>query len=89
MSVTSVRFSSEVEAPLEELAKKSDRSKNYLINQAVKEFIQRKEMADQQWQDTLVALTSVQNGDLIDESEINTWLQSWGSKNEKKPPKVS
>ncbi len=88
MSVTSVRFSSELETPLEELAKKSNRSKNFLINQAVKEFIQRKEMAEQQWQDTLVALNSVQNDDLIDESKVNNWLQSWGSNNEKIAPKT-
>ena len=39
MSVTSIRLSNEVEAPLENLSAKLDRSKNYLINQAVKEFL--------------------------------------------------
>ncbi|MCZ6828259.1 MAG: ribbon-helix-helix domain-containing protein, partial [Gammaproteobacteria bacterium] len=39
MGVTSIRLSSEIEAPLEELAEKLDRSKNYLINQAIREFV--------------------------------------------------
>ena len=37
MGVTSIRLSEDVEVPLEQLAKKLDRSKNYLVNQAVKE----------------------------------------------------
>lgn len=88
MSVTSVRFNSDLETPLEELSKKLDRSKNYLINQAVEEFIQRKNMADQQWQDTLEALDSVKNGELVDETEVNQWLQSWGKADEQKAPKT-
>ena len=33
MTVTSIRLQAELEEPLEVLAKKLDRSKNYLINQ--------------------------------------------------------
>ncbi len=39
MGVTSVRLQPEIERPLEALSKKLDRSKNYLINQALKEFL--------------------------------------------------
>ena len=39
MAITSVRLSDEIDQPLDSLAKKLDRSKNYLINQAVKEFL--------------------------------------------------
>lgn len=60
MSVTSVRFNSDLETPLEELAKKLDRSKNYLINQAVKEFIQRKGVVDWQRQELPLALKGSQ-----------------------------
>lgn len=35
MGVTSVRLQPEIENPLENLSKKLDRSKNYLINQAI------------------------------------------------------
>ena len=36
MGVTSIRLQAEIENPLEVLAKKLDRSKNYIINQAIK-----------------------------------------------------
>lgn len=88
MSVTSVRLNNEVEAPLENLSRKLDRSKNYLINQAIKEFIARQAMEESRWSDTLQALDSVKAGKSIDEDEVESWLQSWGSANEKTPPKA-
>ena len=57
MGVTSIRLTNEVEAPLEKLALKLDRSKNYLVNQAIREFIRRQAMEEARWADTLVALS--------------------------------
>lgn len=88
MSVTSVRLTAEVEAPLERLAHKLDRSKNYLINQAIKEFVVRQAMEDARWADTLEALDSVKDGRIVDEKEVTEWLQSWGDKRPKSPPGV-
>ncbi len=86
MSVTSIRLPEDVAAPLETLAKRLDRSKNYLINQAIKEFLARQFMEDSRWEDTLKALSSVKEGRLVDEGEVTQWLQSWGSDNELTPP---
>lgn len=87
MGVTSIRLNKEVEAPLENLSLKLDRSKNYLINQAVKEFVARQAMEESRWSDTLQALDSVKSDKSIDASEVESWLQSWGSNDEKAPPK--
>jgi predicted transcriptional regulator len=86
MSVTSLRISKEVEVPLENLAQRLDRSKNYLINQAIKEFIARQMMEDSRWEDTLAALSSVKAGKLVDETNVTEWLQSWGTDKELSPP---
>ncbi|MFT5351081.1 MAG: putative transcriptional regulator [Gammaproteobacteria bacterium] len=88
MGVTSIRLNTEVEAPLEELAQKLDRSKNYIINQAIKEFVTRQSMEDARWRDTLMALASVKSGKVVDEKEVTAWLASWGHKDEKTPPGV-
>ncbi len=88
MSVTSIRLQPEIEKPLEKLATKLDRSKNYIINQAIKEYLERKALDDKRWSDTLEALGSVKSGNTIDEREINTWLDSWGSDAELNPPKI-
>ena len=86
MAVTSIRINSEVEVPLEQLARKLDRSKNYLVNQAIKEFLHRRAMEEARWADTLEALDSVKSGRLVEEKEVSAWLQSWGSKKPKSPP---
>lgn len=88
MGVTSIRLQPEIESPLENLAAKLDRSKNYLINQAIKEFIERKSIEEQRWAETLVAIDSVKSGELVEEDEVNEWLESWGTANELKPPKT-
>ena len=86
MSVTSVRIKSEIEKPLELLATKLDRSKNYLINLALKEFLQRQAAEDIQWLETLDALESVKAGKGVSETQVHSWLESWGTKEEKSAP---
>lgn len=88
MGVTSVRLQPEIENPLEALSKKLDRSKNYLINQAIKEFLERKILDEQRWLETIEAIDSVKSGKLIDEQSVNDWFDSWGSENELEPPKI-
>jgi predicted transcriptional regulator len=88
MGVTSVRLQPEIESPLDALSKKLDRSKSYLINQAIKEFLARKPLEEQRWVETLEAIDSVKTGKLIEEKEVNDWLKSWGTDNELKPPNV-
>jgi len=88
MSVTSIRLQPEIENPLEKLANKLDRSKNYLINQAIKEFLSRKSLEEIKWNETLEALDSVKSNRVVEEQGINEWLDSWGKDNEIKPPKI-
>ena len=86
MGVTSIRLQPDIETPLEELAAKLDRSKNYIINQAIKEFIERQSVEDSRWSETLEALSSIKNGSSIPEADVNAWLESWGSDEELSPP---
>ena len=86
MGVTSIRLNAEVETPLENLSERLDRSKNYLINQAIKEFVARQAMEDSRWEDTLKALSSIKEGKVIDESEVVSWIKSWGSDKELSAP---
>ncbi len=86
MSVTSVRIQEDLKEPLEELAGKLQRSRNWLINEAVKEYISRQESESTKWKETLEAIASVKNGDIVDGEEVHVWMESWGKENEQKPP---
>ena len=86
MSITSVRLNDDVDKPLESLSKELDRSKNYIINQAIREFLARQSLEHSRWQDTLEALESLKAGKSIDEEDVNAWLNSWGTTDRKAPP---
>ena len=86
MGVNSIRLNADIEAPLEKLARKMDRSKNYLINQAIREYVARQAMEEARWQDTEMALHSLQAGNLVSGDEVNNWLESWGQESEQTAP---
>jgi len=88
MSITSIRLSDDLDQPLDALSKKMDRSKNYLINHAIKEFLAKQAMEDSRWLETLEALDSIKDGKYFDEADVNAWLDSWGTENQKSKPKL-
>jgi len=86
MSVTSIRLQPEVEKTLDETATKLQRSKNWIINQAIKEYLEKENLDDIRWQDTLKALDSLNNGDIIEGASVHSWLKSWGTDSELPKP---
>jgi predicted transcriptional regulator len=88
MSVTTVRLKPEIEKDLEILARDSQRTKSWLINQALKEFIQHRKQEQVRWQETLEALDSVTHGKVVSGEAVHTWLRSWGTPDELPSPEV-
>lgn len=86
MIIVSVRLQEDLEASLEGLAERLRRSRNWLINQAVREFIERQQLEESRWQETVEALRSIEAGHGIPEGEVHAWLASWGRPDERKPP---
>jgi predicted transcriptional regulator len=88
MSVTTVRLRQDVEMNLGALADKLQRSKGWLINQALEEFFARQELEFLRWQETLAAMESVTEGRVVSGETVHAWLATWGSKEELPPPKT-
>lgn len=88
MSVTTVRLRPDVEKGLESLANKLNRSKGWLINEAIAEYLAHKELEEARWQETLAAMESVTQGKVVSADEVHEWLRSWGTSAELPPPKV-
>ncbi len=87
MRVTSVRLSPEVEEKLAQVAERARRTKSWLINEAVRDYINRLGLDERRWQETLEALASVKAGRMVDGERMMQWIASWGRKTEKKPPR--
>lgn len=88
MSVTTVRLGQEVEAELDALADKLQRSRSWLINLALKEFLERQQVEQQRWQETLSAIDSVAAGQVVSGEAVHAWLRSWGTPDESAPPAI-
>lgn len=88
MSITTVRLQPEIEEHLIAMAAKLRRSKSWLINQALAEFMDRQALEQSRWQETLTAMESVAQGKLVSASAVHDWLHSWGRPDELRPPKT-
>ena len=88
MGITSVRIKDDLNVSLKKLAEKKQRSKSWIINEAVTEYIVKNEIASQKWLDTLEGLDDIKNGQVIDGDLVHKWMASWGSDNELDPPGV-
>mgnify|MGYP005817008917 CR=1 FL=1 len=88
MSITTVRLRPEVEASLAEMAGKLRRTKSWLINEAIVQFIHSQEQAQTRWQETLQAMESVARGEVVSGEAVHAWLRSWGTPEELPPPKI-
>ena len=88
MAMTSVRMNDELMSRLEETASGLQRSKSWVINSAVKEFVEREEKKAQRLEETLEALADLEAGRVIDGDEVNRWIESWGTDDELEPPSI-
>ena len=89
MGVTTVRLQPDLEESLDAVAVKLRRSKSWLINQALREYIGREQEAESRWLETLEAIDSVQSGRVVPGEAVHGWLRSWGTPDEKRAPKAS
>ena len=65
MGVTTVRLPPETEQQLDALAQKLDRSKGWLINQALKEYVERQRLEQVRWRETLESIEAASQGRVI------------------------
>lgn len=87
MSVTTVRLQAEIEENLETIATRLHRSKGWVINQALSEYIEKQQLEQDRWKQTLEAMESAAQGKVVDASEVHDWLNSWGTDNEQDAPR--
>ncbi|TAN06030.1 MAG: ribbon-helix-helix protein, CopG family [Rhodanobacteraceae bacterium] len=88
MSITSVRLQADVERDLKRIADRQRRSKGWVINQALREYVQREASEAERWQQTLEALDDVAAGRVVPAKDVHAWLRSWGTRKEIDPSKV-
>ena len=88
MSITSVRLSDDIFSKLNKLTSKLRRSKGWIINDALAEYIEKEEKKQNMLAQTQEALADIKAGKVVSGEEVMNWLKSWGKDNELKAPKI-
>ncbi|MBT3203742.1 MAG: ribbon-helix-helix protein, CopG family [Gammaproteobacteria bacterium] len=83
MGMTSVRMPDELMSQLEQAAEKLRRSKGWIINDALKEYLTREQRKTKMLEETYEALADIKAGRVTDGNEILDWLDTWGTESEK------
>ena len=84
--VTSVKIEEELAKHLESLAISLKRTKGWLINEALREYLERDALKKQRWQETEEALKAIENDEVFDAEEVHDWMDSWFMDHEKSAP---
>jgi RHH-type transcriptional regulator, rel operon repressor / antitoxin RelB len=80
-----LRLDADTLARLDELAQATDRSKAWLAAEAVKAYIAVNEWQTKAIRDA-VNRASRRDARFVSNEEVDTWLASWGTRKERKPP---
>lgn len=86
MGTTSVRMPDELLARLEKVSTQVRRTKGWIINDAVREYVERQELQARRHEKTREALADMQAGRVMDGEAVMQWLESWGTPEEGAPP---
>ena len=87
MAVTSVRLKDELNDELEAVAARLRRSKGWIINEALAEYLRREEQRERMHRETLEGLADIEAGRLVDAEPVHAWIRSWGTDDELPSPR--
>jgi predicted transcriptional regulator len=81
MTTTGVRMPTRLRSRLQKLAAATDRSRNYLIVEAIENFLEVNE-----WQIKAIKESLDDDSEMVDGKDVEAWLSTWGADDEKAPP---
>lgn len=83
----SVKLDADIKARVEHLAKNCKRSPHWMMREAIREYVEKEEKREALQQEALRAWEEHQTSGLhVTGDEVVSWLESWGSENEKAAP---
>ncbi|MFT5453362.1 MAG: putative transcriptional regulator [Enterobacterales bacterium] len=88
MPMTSVRMSDQLMTELESIAVKLDRSKGWIIKEAISQYAAKIKREEIILSETRQALSEIESGDVVDGEEVLDWIESWGTQDVKSAPKI-
>ena len=86
MTTTSFRLDKDLEGKLDDVAQSLRRSKSWIINDALRHYIEREERRQRMLRETEEAIADLEAGRIVSGEEVMSWLESWGTELETEAP---
>lgn len=88
MAATSIKLDDDLKGRVKHLADARRRSPHWIMREAIAEYVTREEKSEAFKQDARKALEEYQATGLhVTGEEVIAWLETWGTDDEKAPPK--
>jgi len=80
----SIRIDSETKKRLDELSRRSKRSKSFLAAEAIAAYVD-----SEAWQigEIQAGIADLDSGEMVSHEKVSKWLKSWGKPGETKAPR--
>ena len=88
MSTTSFSLDNDLQDKLDATSNRLKRTKGWIINEALRQYIEQEERKLKMLQETEEAIADIEASRIISGEEVMQWLETWGSLSEKDAPKV-
>lgn len=89
MPVTSVRLDDDLHGRLDRLAKREQRTRGWVINEALRDYLEQEERRAERYRQSLEALEEIEGGaPTLDGAVVHEWIASWGTDAEKPVPRI-
>ena len=86
MTTTSFRLDGDLEGKLDDVAQSLRRSKSWIINDALRHYIEREERRQRMLRETEEAMADLEAGRIVSGEAVMSWLESWGTESETEAP---
>lgn len=86
MSTTSFRLDDDLQEKLDTTANRLKRSKGWIINDALRQYIEQEERKQQMLEQTQEAIADIEAGRVVSGEDVMKWLETWGTLAETKAP---
>ncbi len=86
MSTTSFRLDDDLQEKLDITATRLKRSKGWIINDALREYIEHEERKQRMMEETEEAIADIKAERVVSGEEVMKWLETWGTPAEIEAP---
>ena len=83
MPTLTAHVSNELIAEIDAVSERLDRSRAWVVKEAVREYLQRSAEAQKRWDETLEAIEAADRGEVVSADEVLGWVDTWGTPGEK------